>query len=702
MRCQECGLSLHRVHTRLSGKVGFHGFNRDCQQKLTTSSAATRFSIYRCLQCSVCRCIATHAMLSKTGGKTGGDDAVGNTPRWQLPPALQLHILSFLPANDRALSGRLVSPDAAAALTGPDHCTASLSQPLPPHAAPWAVEAGQQHVRQLPFRHKLQLLCTAAASGSEVNLEVALALLQPSIFPELWYAGGRMETAHPYNDPGVAAVEAGHPQLLGWLLDRCPGHLKPGSVLTAAAKHCDLAGLQAAWELLGSHPVSTTHNGGWHPAAVASAALAAAAGSATPDAVAKMEWLMSKAGLGPGTAAAAARSGDLGRLRWLRDRGCPMGGYGVLQSALQHADLAVAQWLVDEAGCKLPAAGSNQEWQRLPRAAAGTWEWPNLLRAAASARGAVAKLQWLVERGAPPLHRAEYEQLAELVRVAVGAGRVDVLQHLRSLPGLTPQQDQWLLQEAFDSALTAMRIPVFEYLRRAGMELTPAAYSRAAGSLDVVRWLACEVSGGPSTDDLIILILEWPWDAPSHSRDLLQAVQLLVGQVGCTDWGVQQRQAERVVYAAARRGDLALVQYLLQQLPGYQPGGKVLAAAAVGGCEALLEWLVEQHPGCMAGPWAESAYIAPAKSGQRGTLTALRRLGVPWGAEDVLVQAVEHWYPVPVLRWLVEQGAPVGDGMRLETAVALAVEQYFMRKETAALLWSVAAAASAAAAVGKS
>ncbi len=101
----------------------------------------------------------------------------------QLPPALQLHILSFLPPNDRALSGRLVSPDAAVGLR--EHYTASLFQPLPPHAVTWAVEAGQQHMRHLPFWHKLQLLRTAAASGSEANLEVALALYQPRTFPEL-------------------------------------------------------------------------------------------------------------------------------------------------------------------------------------------------------------------------------------------------------------------------------------------------------------------------------------------------------------------------------------------------------------------------------------------------------------------------------------------------------------------------------------
>ncbi len=103
----------------------------------------------------------------------------------QLPSALQLHILSLLPPNERALSGRLVSLDAAEGLSSPQHCTASLSQPLPPHAVPWAVEAGQQHVRQLPFWHRMRLIGVASASGGEVNLEVVWELLQPSVFPKL-------------------------------------------------------------------------------------------------------------------------------------------------------------------------------------------------------------------------------------------------------------------------------------------------------------------------------------------------------------------------------------------------------------------------------------------------------------------------------------------------------------------------------------
>ncbi len=595
-------------------------------------------------------CASQNPSQQTASGELDGASSSGLPP--QLPPTLQLHVLSFLPPNDRALSGRLVSPDATDALTGPDHCTASLSQPLPPHAVTWAVGAGQQHVRQLPFWHKLQLLCTAATSGSKVNLEVALALLQPSVFPELLQRWVLCEGP----DPGVAAVQAGHPQLLDWLLRRCPPLVGGECVLISAAQYCDLQGLQTARRLL--------ETGGFSGDGVACPLpeqLDVAAESATPDAVAKMEWLMreGRASCSPdrNTAAAAARSGDLGRLHWLRDRGCPMGGVQVLESALRHADLAVAQWLVDEAGCRLPAAGSTQEWHVL-------------LKTAARARDALAKLQWLGERGAPPLNSAADGLLSELVPAAVGAGRVDVLQHLRSLPGLTPEQDQRLLQEAFSASRVATSIPMLEYLRRSGMELTPAAYYQAAGSLDVVQWLAREARSGPSTDDLDQLIMLWPDATPAQSRDLLQAVQLLVGEVGRRGWGVQSSlPTRRAVCAAAARGDLALVQYLLKQGPGYQPGGKVLATAAEGGCEALLEWLAEQHPGCLAHPWGVPAYVAPAKNGDRGTLAALRRLGMPWGAGDVVVQAVREGVEAPAVRWLVEQGAPVGGAGAMEAAV---------------------------------
>ncbi len=82
----------------------------------------------------------------------------------------------------------------------------------------------------------------------------------------------------------------------------------------------------------------------------------------------------------------------------------------------------------------------------------------------------------------------------------------------------------------------------------------------------------------------------------------------------------------------------------------------------------------------------------------RSTLAALRRLGVPWGAEDVVVKAVQHCgCELPVLRWLVKQGAPVGRAQDMEEAVARRVG-WDLSAEEAAWLRGVAGAAGAAAA----
>ncbi len=579
------------------------------------------------------------------------EDASRCSLRRQLPTALQLHILSFLGPNDVALSGRLVSPDLAQALNSPQHCTASLSQPLPPHAAPWAVEAGQQHVRQLPFRHKLQLLCTAAASGSEVNLEVALALLQPSVFPQVlqehrdaWVA---FHAQWCSCDPGEAAVSAGHPQLLGWLLHRCPALLRASNVLAAAAEHCSLAGLQAAWGLLHARLEADSSD----CKRAFQQMLDAAAESVTPDAVDKMTWLLDigrgRCHLQESTAQAAARSGDLGRLRWLLDRGCPMGGTWVLVHALQQADLAVAQWLVDEGVFDFSSAHITAEFH-----------WEFLRRAVASAPGAAAKLQWLQEQGVPPASTAEMQGV--LLKDAIAEGQVEALLHLLSVCGTSLGQlvaAAWRMgYECDDIAIRSGSLPMLEYLRQEGVEFSNWAYPCGrAGDVAVVRWLVREAHVPVDGRALQYVVHYWPNDTAAHSGGLLQAVQLLVGEAGCRDW-----DAEVVLCTAARRGDLALVQYLLQQAPEYVPGGELLVAASEGGCEALLEWLVEQHPGCMEGAGGGDLYIDACRVGDLGTLTALRRLGVPWGAPDILLQALEHYYKTPVLHWLVEQGAPVG------------------------------------------
>ncbi len=84
-------------------------------------------------------------------------------------------------------------------------------------------------------------------------------------------------------DPGVAAVTAGHPQLLGWLSRRCPGLLHPGRVLKAAVRFLSLKGLQAVWSDLQSNSNNSSHT------VLSQQDLDVAAESAAPDAVAKVD-----------------------------------------------------------------------------------------------------------------------------------------------------------------------------------------------------------------------------------------------------------------------------------------------------------------------------------------------------------------------------------------------------------------------------
>ncbi len=333
------------------------------------------------------------------------------------------------------------------------------------------------------------------------------------------------------------------------------------------------------------------------------------------------------------TAAAAARTGDLERLQWLRWRGCQLTVIDedeqeatLLESALEHAALAVVKCLV-RAGCRLPGADEEDgedEWAEA--------QWGNLREAAVKGPDALSKLRWLEERGAPPLDDSSWGRLANS---GIGVGRVEVAEHVLSTLGPRGISKDAPRVAAFAGSVTAL-----DLLHKAGFKCTSGTYLTAAshGRVAAVRWLVREAGVSAAGLDLSVVVQSWPFKTQEDSRGLLEAVQLLVGEAGCGVW-----RAPQVVYAAARRGDLALVQYLLQQQQQQQPGCQppdwsVLVAAAEGGCEALLEWLAAEHPGCLTISSVASPYIQPAVCGDRGTLTALRRLGVPWGVQELVAQ----------------------------------------------------------------
>ncbi len=610
---------------------------------------------------------------------------LGGAP--QLSSSAICHILSLLPPNERALTSRLVCRDAAKFLSAPEHCTASLSQPLPPDAAPWAVEAGQQHMQRLRFQDKMRLLTIAAKSGSEFNLELALTLVGPSVFPELLQL--RERKWGWFCTPDKAAAEAGHLHLLGWLQRRCPGQLSAW-VPPSVTRHCDLAGLKAAWaawRALQDQPGGIRSS----QCELDGGILYSATGSPTPDAIAKMEWLLEAGGgslrLDADVAAAATLSGDLDRLRWLHQRGCPMDTEELLSYVLGYGNLAVVQFLVEEVGYTLPVAAAD-----MYDADEQVFFWKGVLRAAASGPDAAAVLQWLQQQGLPQ-HLHGRGMLKFVVPEAVSAGRVELLRHLWSTRGVKSVSPYVKDHEAARSD----SIPLMVFLRQAGRKFTIEAY-HGAHSLGMVRWLALEAKVSATKVDVSKLVCGWSVLLTAR-RERLQAVQLLVEEAGCSGWDVG-----RAVHEAVLHGDMDLVQYLLRERPGYQyrPDRMAFARAAEDGCEALLEWLAGQ-PGSLEGPVGGAPYATAARWGDRATVTTLRRLGVPWGAEDTALKAVSMGSEVLPVRWLVEHGIPLGcweDINRMYAAVKKAVKD--SERSVAAVRYLHGIASAAAAATGGS
>ncbi len=459
-----------------------------------------------------------------------------------------------------------------------------------------------------------------------------------------------------------------------WCSD-CPGLLDPGRTLEAAARHCDLAGLQAAWGLLWDtlegpgHGLSfgstqgllLTHTSVHTTQDIWRRMLAAAAASSAPDAIAKMDWTLEQDFEVPAEVwGAAAASGDLSRLAWLGGEGFWEPNAEALFAAMQHADMAFVRELEEDD--KLPleddlmVVGYSED---------------ATVPAAASSKDSAAKLRWLAERGA-----ALGSPTAVLASAKHG--------NLEALQLLLPECQQSLVASAAPrmfavvllAAVQSGSIATVAWLCQAGACLGPDLLFKAVqrGDLPMVRWLlqaGCP-RGGLSLTSAVRL---WPSNTPADSEALLQVVRLLRDegwpvvldatqhqqQVGFgTDLGAG---SDHVLTAAAQEGHpWGVWRELLELLPPAEGQGRgvpreAAAAAAAAGCVATLEALVglgvvEAGGGELATAW----YVAAARNGDLGTLECLVRLGVPLG-HRVLAAAVREGAPLSALKWLVEQGA---------------------------------------------
>ncbi len=575
-----------------------------------------------------------------------------------LPPELQAAVLAFLPPNEQAVTGRLVSPDACRRLS---NRTARFGLPLPPAAGD---PAWQPHLHQafkkLTFKQKLSVLSAAAASGSEINLELAWGLLRPCLFPELLHRpqGYRAMAFYDFKiggpDPGTAAVRAGHAEaVLPWLVRHgCPLH--PDKTLEAVAQHCDLAGLQAAWELLGFGSSAAQDNAA---EAKLYCALARAAGqSGGALAIAKLTWMcaVAPAALLSGdrlrlleaAAVGAAAAGALPMLAWLRDQGLDLpsthnSGAGamvlleagevppwaeVLAAALRGGHVAVADWLVVEAGCPQP---SEAAWGT----AAHVW-------VAAAEGGHVESLRWLLGYGL-----TVYKLF---VLHAASAGQLEAARFLHQDCG------RGMTGKMFVEAAGSRSVPTVQWLLQAGCPMDPQAYLSAAsvGDADMVEWLAKEAACPWDEGTPALVISRWARRSAADRGGLPRALRALE-DAGCPPLEEGGYHVTDALDAAAARGDLWLLRRLHEELGlGLRPW--TVAEAAEGGCEAVLEWLVGFVG--QAGLGADPP-VKAGGNGDRGTLECLQRLGVGFNSR-VVRHAARNGVPLPVLRWLVEQGAP--------------------------------------------
>ncbi len=399
------------------------------------------------------------------------------------------------------------------------------------------------------------------------------------------------------------------------------------------------------------------------------------------------DWLVDKRGLElPGAGAgvrvkevweAAAYDGSVATLQWLRDRGVPPHKAAVAP-AIQSGCLDAVRFLLDECGlptkpiASILAVGSDSvelmAWLR-QRASAdsappGGLVWSPLLYAPAALCGNLAMVEWLVREARCPFD----ESTALLVLCAWPESKPG----RGSDSGRSGGSSSGSSSSGGSSRSSAGKPGSGRELMRALQLLTDAGcpldvqgwdtmlHVAKHGDMELVRWVVQQAGASRwPRDAMQHLILNWP-EGGAPGACLCDAVRIVLAARGSSG---NSRAAEE----AARRGDVEVLR-LLHEQGGLRLGRGAWVAAAEGGCEAVLEWLAAV--GCRVGTDAAlDPYVAAGCRGDRAVLSALRRLGVPWGYSKVLRAVVDLGGTAAVVRWMVENGAP-WDGAAVADAVA--------------------------------
>jgi hypothetical protein len=241
-----------------------------------------------------------------------------------------------------------------------------------------AMAAGHGHVHLLQWA-----LSRGARMGDGVARSAALAN-QKATLQWLQLQGVRLSAS-----VAEAALLGGHFQLLHWLHEQgCPLDMRCG---IRAASSGNLQVLQWVMDAGCLHDLNNRQ------------VTAAAAGSGD---FAKLRYVVERGFfLGPSTASAAIRRGDLPMLRWLREQDCPWNASEICSDAVYSGRLEVLQWCHAQGGelgaeVLLMAVRSGplpmMQWLREQGC-----PWISSLYHEAARNGRLTALRWLKAEGCP-------------------------------------------------------------------------------------------------------------------------------------------------------------------------------------------------------------------------------------------------------------------------------------------------------------
>ncbi|KXZ49340.1 hypothetical protein GPECTOR_22g934 [Gonium pectorale] len=225
----------------------------------------------------------------------------------------------------------------------------------------------------------------------------------------------------------------------------------------------------------------------------------------------------------------------------------------------------------------------------------------------AGSGGHVGLMKWLLARG-PELH-VTTSRLDDVLHLVMGVAHGCDLPTLQRMWGGWGQLGSWVKSQALAVAVGS-RTP--DWMGRQEPECARTAADQ--GHLHVLAWLV-ETFGAEA-----------------------------VGM------------SPRIFNAVARTGSVEMMAWLLERGCGWD--GCTFTSATCSGCEEAVEWLVAQ--GCPVQGDGDP-YASACRCGDLAMARLLRRLGVPWGPAGSVFSSAAEQALLPLLRWLLEEGYPVGD-----------------------------------------